>query len=492
MSERTIYEQIALRTDGSVYIGVVGPVRTGKSTFVKRFMEQLVIPNIESVYTRERARDELPQSGSGRTIMTSEPKFVPEQAVEIAPDGSAKLSVRLIDTVGYMVPGAAGAQEDGRERMVTTPWLPEPVPMSQAAELGTRRVMEEHCTIGIVMTTDGTITDLPREAYLDAEERAIRDMKATGKPFLVLVNSADPDAPEAQRLWHELEERYGVNCALVNCLTMQEQEVRQLLTAVLYEFPLREVDLYLPRWMQTLELQHPVKAALYEAIGRCAGTMQRIADAAPALETLQELESVQRCAVQEVDLGTGVVQCTITAPETLFYQIISEKSGFPVQNDGELLALLSELAAAKREYDKIAGALAQVRATGYGVVMPAQEELHLEQPEIVRRGGNYAIRLRASAPSIHMLRADIQTEICPMVGDEKQSEDLVHYLLSEYEDSTERLWESNLFGKSLYELVSEGLSGKLTRLPETARAKFQTALSRVVNEGSGGLICIIL
>lgn len=491
MAERTIYEQIALRTDGNVYIGVVGPVRTGKSTFIKRFMEQLVIPNIENTYRRERARDELPQSGSGRMIMTSEPKFVPEEAVDISPDGMTKLSVRLIDSVGYMIPGAVGTSDDGMERMVTTPWLSEPIPMTQAAELGTRRVMQEHCTIGIVMTTDGTITDIPREDYILSEARAIEDMKATGKPFLVIINSADPDGAAAQTLWQQLEEQHHVNCAVVNCLTLQEQEVRDLLNAVLYEFPLRELRIFLPRWFEAIEAQHPLKATLYEALQQQAEQILKIAQAEPALSVLQQLDAVENVSIREIDLGTGAVSCTLHMPEGLFYEILSEKSGFQISGDADLLSLLSEMAEVKREYDLVADALEQVRQTGYGVVLPRQEQLQLQVPEIVKRSGNYAIRLRASAPSIHMMRADVQTEICPIVGDEKQSEELVHYLLSEYEGDTQKLWESNLFGKSLYELVSEGLSGKLKRLPDNTRMKLQTALSRMVNEGSGGLICII-
>ncbi len=491
MAERTIYEQIALRTDGNVYIGVVGPVRTGKSTFIKRFMEQLVIPNIENTYMRERARDELPQSGSGRMIMTAEPKFVPEEAVQIAPDGMTNLSVRLIDSVGYMIPGAVGASDDGVERLITTPWLSEPIPMTQAAELGTRKVMQEHCTIGIVMTTDGTITEIPREDYIEAEARAIEDMRATGKPFLVLINSADPGGEAAQDLWMQLEEQYGVNCCVVNCLTLQEQEVRDLLNAVLYEFPLRELRIHLPRWLSAIEAEHPVKAAIYDTLRTQAEGISRIAQAEPSLKVLQELDAVENVSIRGVDLGNGAVSCTLQLPEALFYEILSQRSGFEIPDDAALLALLSEMALIKREYDQVAEALEQVRQTGYGVVQPRQDELQLQVPEIVKKSGNYAIRLRASAPSIHMMRADVQTEICPMVGDEKQSEELVHYLLSEYEGDTGKLWQSNLFGKSLYELVSEGLSGKLKRLPDNTRTKLQTAVSRMVNEGTGNLICII-
>lgn len=492
MEERTIYEQIGLRTDGNVYVGVVGPVRTGKSTFIKRMMEELVIPNIDNVYRKERARDELPQSGSGKTIMTSEPKFVPEEAVEISPDGKSKLSVRLIDSVGYMVDGAIGAMEDGEERMVSTPWFDYAVPMSQAAEIGTKKVMEDHCTIGIVITTDGTITDIPREDYIEAEARAIEDMKATGKPFVVLINSANPTGKEAKALQQELQEKYGVSSLAVDCLRMSEEEIKQILTGVLYAFPISELWFYLPKWVQTLETTHELKTALYEAMRRSAEEISKISEAEPALGQICELESVSGYQIRNIDLGSGIVSCELTFPEKLFYEVLGEKSGFEIQDDGDLLKLLETMAAIKKDYDKIESALQQVRATGYGVVMPTAEEMHLEQPEIVKKGSNYGIRLKASAPSIHMMMTNIQTEVSPMVGDEKQSEDLINYLLGEYEGNTEKLWESNIFGKSLFDLVNEGLGTKLKRMPESAQYKMQQTLSRIVNEGSGGLICIIL
>ncbi len=492
MEERTIYEQIGLRTNGNVYVGVVGPVRTGKSTFIKRVMEELVIPNIDNVYRKERARDELPQSGSGRTIMTSEPKFVPEEAVEISPDGKSKLSVRMIDSVGYMVDGAIGAMEDGEERMVSTPWFDYAVPMSEAAEVGTKKVMEDHCTIGLVITTDGSITDIPREDYVGAEERAIQDMQATGKPFMVLINSTNPSGKEAGELRTQLQEKYGVNCLCVDCLRMSEEEIKQIFSGLLYAFPVSELWFYLPKWVQTLETTHTLKTALYEAMRRSAEEISKISEAEPAIGKLCELENVSGYRIRNIDLGSGIVSCELTFPEQLFYEVLGEKSGFEIQDDGDLLKLLEKLSEVKKDYDKVAAALQQVRATGYGVVMPTPEEMHLEQPEIVKKGSNYGVRLKASAPSIHMMMTNIQTEISPMVGDEKQSEDLINYLLGEYEGNTEKLWESNIFGKSLYELVNEGLGTKLKRMPESAQYKMQQTLSRIINEGSGGLICLIL
>ena len=492
MEERTLYQQIALRTDGSVYLGLVGPVRTGKSTFIKRFMEQLVLPNLENPYQRERARDELPQSGSGRTIMTSEPKFVPEEAVEISPDGKAKLSVRLIDSVGYLVPSASGAQEDGHERMVTTPWFETEIPLSQAAELGTKKVMEEHCSVGIVMTTDGSITDIPRSDYPEAEERAIRDMLATGKPFVVLVNSQEPDGEAAQQLCAQLHEKYSVSCMAISCLTMRLQEIMEVFRLLMMEFPVTEMQVFLPPWVQALPMEHPLKASLYEALRRSAMRVTRLSEAEPSLSELMQMQEVERFSVRQIDLGTGTVTCEVGLPQALFYGILLEQSGIELHDDGELMHLLGELANAKREYDRVAEALQSVRATGYGVVMPDAQELQLEQPQIVRKNGNYAVRLRASAPSIHMLRADIQTEISPMVGGEQESEQMLRSLLGEFEDHTDQIWDSNLFGKSLYTLVSEGLHSKIARMPEDARMKLRQTLTRMINENTGGMICILL
>ena len=492
MEEHSIYEQIAARTGGSVYIGVIGPVRTGKSTFIKRLMEQLVLPNIEDPYRRERAQDELPQSASGRTIMTAEPKFVPEQAVEIQPDGRTRLSVRLIDTVGYMIPGAVGAEEDGTPRMVTTPWFPEEIPMTEAAERGTKKVMDDHCTVGILITTDGTITDIPRTDYAEAERRAIDDMKAAGKPFLVLVNSAQPNAPAAQTLCRELQARSSAACLAVDCLTMGVDEICTILGRLLYEFPVQELQFCFPGWLQALPADHPLKAKLYGALRERAAEIRKLSEAEGALETLCTLEEVEDLQLRSTEPGAGTMLYEIRCPDPLFFSTLSEQAGMEVRDNAGLMQLLTELAASKREYDKVSDALAQVRATGYGVVMPEAGDLHLEKPEIVKKNGGYAVRLRASAPSIHMLRADVETELSPMVGGEQESEQLISYLLSEYEEQTEKLWESNIFGKSLYELVSEGLSTKLTRMPDEVRAKLRRTLCRMINENTGGMICILL
>ncbi len=484
-----IYADIAARTNGNIYIGVVGPVRTGKSTLIKRVMETLVIPNIQDQYRRERARDELPQSGSGKTIMTSEPKFVPEEAVEISPDGTTRLRVRMIDSVGYMVVGAVGAEEDGVPRMVTTPWFDYEIPMTDAAELGTKKVMEEHCSIGIVVTTDGSITDIPREDYVEAERRAVADMQATGKPFLVIVNSREPDSDAAKAVCDNLREEFGVEPVVADCQALDEDGINALLKALLYSFPMSELRVYLPRWMDALEAEHPVKSAVYASLLQRADEITAVGQAQESLAHLRELEQVVDFSLRSVDLATGTVSCALTFPETLFYEILSGKAGIKIENDAQLLSLLSELSAVKQEYDKIADALSSVKATGYGVVMPSASEMKLEKPEIVRKGGAYGVKLKAGAPSIHMIRVDIDTEINPMVGDEKQSQDLIAYLSGE---APEKLWESNIFGKSVYALIQEGLTAKLVRTPEDVRTKFRGSLTRIVNEGATGLICLIL
>ena len=484
-----IYADIAARTGGNIYIGVVGPVRTGKSTLVKRIMEALVIPGISDPYRKERARDELPQSGSGKTIMTTEPKFVPEEAVEICPDGATRLRVRLIDSVGYMIPGAVGAEEDGVPRMVTTPWYDEEIPMTQAAELGTKKVMADHSSIGLVVTTDGTITDIPREDYVEAERRAITDMRRTGKPFLVIINSRNPEGQAAQDTARYIREQFGVEPMVVDGQTLDAEGIGRMLRSLLYTFPMAELRVYLPRWLDALEKNHPVKESLYQALLQQAGQIQNLGQAQTALAPLEELPEVQSYTLRGIDLAEGIVSVAIALPETLYYEILSSKAGVPIESDAQLLALLMELAQVKQEYDKISDALASVKATGYGVVMPAAGEMKLEKPEVIRKGGAFGVKLKAGAPSIHMVRVDIDTEISPMVGDEKQSRDLIDRLTGE---DPEKLWQSNIFGKSVYDMIQEGLTAKLVQLPEEVRVKFRSTLTRIVNEGATGLICLIL
>ncbi len=485
----TIYADIAHRTGGDIYIGVVGPVRTGKSTLIKRIMEELVIPNIDDPYRRERATDELPQSGSGKTIMTSEPKFIPEEAVEISPDGTATLRVRMIDSVGYMVDGAVGAEEDGIPRMVTTPWYDYEIPMTQAAQLGTKKVMEEHCSIGLVVTTDGTVTDIPRQDYIAAETAAIRDMKATGKPFLVLINSRTPGGEAAKKVQSHIEKEHGLHAIVTDCQALDSEGICDVLKAILYAFPMQQLQVHLPRWMDALEPEHPVKAALYEALIRRAEEISALGQAEATLAQLKKLEQVMDFSLKKVDLATGTVICALGFPEKLFYEILSSRAGVSIESDAQLLSLLTELSQIRQEYDKISDALSSVKATGYGIVMPTAGEMTLEKPEILQKNGTYGVKLKAGAPSIHMIRVDIDTEISPMVGGEKQSQDLISYLSQQ---APEELWQSNIFGKSVYALVQEGLTSKLLRTPEEVRSKFRGSLSRIINEGATGLICVIL
>ena len=485
----SIYSEIAERTGGNIYIGVVGPVRTGKSTLIKRIMEELVIPNISDPYRRERAKDELPQSGSGRTIMTSEPKFVPEEAVEISPDGTARFRIRMIDSVGYMVNGAMGATEEDQPRMVTTPWCDREIPMTEAAELGTKKVMDGHCSIGLVVTTDGSITDIPRSDYVEAERRAITDMQATGKPYLVIINTRQPGSEEAKALKEQLRTDFHVDALIADCQAMDSDGIARLLRSLLYCFPMRELRVYMPRWIDALEPDHPVKAAVYEALLRRAEEISSLAQAELSLNKLKELEQVLDFSIREVDLATGTVSCALSFPESLFYDILSGKAGLEIKDDTQLLELLTELSRIKQEYDKISDALSAVRATGYGVVMPTAEEMTLQSPEIQKKGGTYGVKLKAGAPSIHMLRVDIDTEINPMVGDEKQSRELADRLRQSDQD---QLWQSNIFGRSVYDLIQEGLHTKVTQLPGDVREKFRGTLSRIVNDGANGLICLIL
>ena len=484
-----LYADIAARTGGNIYIGVVGPVRTGKSTLIKRIMEQLVIPNIDDPYRAERARDELPQSSSGKTIMTSEPKFVPENAVEISPDGTARFKVRMIDSVGYMVDGAVGALEDGVPRMVTTPWYDYEIPMTEAAELGTKKVMDEHCSIGLVVTTDGSVTDIPRADYMQAENRAIGDMKATGKPFLVIINIRNPHGSDAASVKDHIRAVHGVNALIMDCQAMDGDSISQLLLHLLYAFPVKSLHIHLPRWIDALPWDHPVKKTLCDALMERTAQITSLGAAEAILSDLKELEQLQDFSIFHTDLATGTVSCRASFPEKMFYQILSSKADLPIENDGQLLSLLEELTRVKKEYDKISDALSSVKATGYGIVMPNAEEMKLETPEILKKSGAYGVKLKAGAPSIHMIRVDIDTEISPMVGDEQQSRDLISYLCGE---DPQKLWESNIFGKSVYALIQEGLTTKLIRTPDDVRTKFRGTLTKIVNEGATGLICLIL
>lgn len=492
MEKYNIYQQIAERTQGDIYIGVVGPVRTGKSTFIKRFMDLLVIPNIENGYQKERARDELPQSAAGRTIMTTEPKFVPNEAVEIAIGDNAKMKVRMVDCVGYLVKGALGYLENNAPRMVSTPWFDHQIPFGEAAEIGTRKVINDHSTIGLVVTTDGSITDLNREDYIEAEERVIKELKAINKPFIILLNSVVPYDAETVRLKEELEHKHSVPVLNINCAQMRLEDIEQLMERVLVEFPVSEVGINLPRWIETLDEDHWLKVDIIENVRKVFSGVEKISQIRSCANLFEESEFIKKAFIDRIDLGTGNVLFELSAEDNLFYRVLSEMTGLEIDGDYKLVGFMKDFARIKKDYEKVEYALHEVRVKGYGIVTPQKEELTLEEPEIIKQGNRFGVKLRASAPSIHMIRADIETEIAPLVGTEKQSEELVNYLLKEFENEPGKIWESNIFGKSLHELVSEGLHNKLFRMPEDAQIKLQETLQRIINEGSGGLICIIL
>lgn len=492
MSEHSIYSDIARRTGGDIYIGVVGPVRSGKSTFIKRFMEAIVLPNIKEGYQRDRARDELPQSAGGKTVMTTEPKFIPDNAVTVEMGEGEQMRLKMIDCVGYIVPDALGTLEDGQPRMVRTPWQAEPMPFVEAAELGTKKVINEHSTIGMLITTDGTIGEIPRESYVSAEERVVEELKRIGKPFAIVVNSADPSNEKSIELGNSLEEKYGAPVALVNCLELDGEDIKNILELVLCEFPVTEIRVKLPQWMQALDENHPVKRSICDSICKCAIGVSRSGEIRDAFSCLCENEYVERFTFDSIDYGCGRAKISVLCSDELYFKVLSELTGFDISGEEQLVYMLKEYSVKKSEFDRVAAALADADEKGYGIVMPDIDRLRLEEPEIVKQSGGYGVRLRASAQSIHMIRANIETEINPMVGSEAQSEDLVRYMLEEFEEDPRKIWESNMFGKSLYELMNEGLHTKLDHIPDESRNKLSETLERIINEGSGGLICIIL
>ncbi|MBP3623948.1 MAG: stage IV sporulation protein A [Oscillospiraceae bacterium] len=492
MTDTNIYRDIAARTDGAFMLGVVGPVRTGKSTFIKRFMEKLVIPQIDNTYMKERAKDELPQSGSGKTIMTAEPKFVPENPVNISLAGNTELAVRLVDCVGYMVDGAAGQFEDGEERMVTTPWFDHEISMTEAAEKGTYKVITEHSTIGIVITTDGSICDIPREKYLVPEERVINELKEIGKPFIVLLNCIDPESEQAAETAREISDNYGVRCLRVNCLKLEEAGIACIIRSVLEEFPLKSIGLFLPEWLEALPGDNTLREEIFgNVLDSCDGVC-KIKDCYNSVGKLAQCENISEVTISKSDLGSGNVEVNVCLPRALYYNTISEQTGIQVNNDGDLISTLAEMSTVKRDYDKLRSALEDVRTKGYGVVMPDSSQMQLEEPQIVRQGGKYSVKLKANAPAIHMMMTNIETEVTPAIGGETASEDIINFLLQGFDGDVNRIWQSNIFGKSLYDIAEEGLTSKIESLPQSAKDKIQETLQRIINEGSGGLICILL
>lgn len=492
MQSSSIYQDITTRTGGNIYIGTVGPVRTGKSTFIKRFMEEFIIPEVKNDYDRERAKDEMPQSGAGKTVMTTEPKFVPDESLQIQIGDNISFKCRLVDCVGYVVPGAMGHVENGEPRMVHTPWSDEPIPFEQAAEIGTRKVICDHSTIGIMVTTDGTIGEIPRENYINAEQRVIEELKEQNKPFVIVLNSAQPQSAQAIALAEQMEQDYGVSVALVSCAELDRTDIEHILELVLKEFPVCEITANVPKWVNALDGEHWLVHSLRNEILSCAENVHKVGDVGGAFGDLLKDENVISASVSDIDMATGNAVVDIALKEDLFFRIIGEATGFDIDNEEKLVVLMKELADVKRKYDKVSAAIFDVNEKGYGIVTPEIDDLKLEEPEIVKQSGGYGVKLRASAPSIHMIRANIETEVSPIVGTEQQSEEIVKFLLHEFEEDPRRIWETDMFGKSLHELVNEGLNNKLAHMPEDAQQKLSETLQRIINEGSGGLICILL
>lgn len=492
MEKFDLYRDIAERTDGDIYIGVVGPVRTGKSTLIKRIMDLLVLPNMDNEFEKERSRDEIPQSGAGRTIMTTQPKFVPNEAVKIAVRENANLNIRMVDCVGYLVKGAIGHMEGEAQRMVRTPWYDYDIPFEEAAEIGTRKVIKDHSTIGLVVTTDGSITDIPRSSYIEAEERVVRELKQIDKPFVMVLNSKYPYEENTVKLRDALEEKYNVPVLALDALNLEENDIYEILSNVLFEFPITEIKLDSPKWIYSLDEDHWLINHIISSFSEATSEIARVREIEGLADRIKESDFVKEVRVDNINLGTGHISVRLEPKEGLFYKVLGEECGYEIKGDYQMIGLMKQLAHAKKEYDRLEEALKDVRETGYGLVPPTMDELTLEEPEIIKQGGRFGVRLRFSAPSLHLMRADIETEVSPIVGTEKQSEELVKYLLDEFETDPSKLWDSNIFGKSLHELVNEGLSNKLMRMPEDAQLKIQETLQRIINDGSGGLICIIL
>ncbi|MFW6305969.1 MAG: stage IV sporulation protein A [Bacillota bacterium] len=492
MEQFDLYRDVTERTNGDIYIGVVGPVRTGKSTFIKKFMEHHVLPMIEDQYIKERATDELPQSSSGRMIMTTEPKFVPEEAVDVNLDNNINFKVRMIDCVGYTVPGAQGYEDDDGPRMVSTPWYKHDIPFQEAAEVGTHKVITEHSTIGLVITTDGSFSDIPRHNYVLAEERVINELKEINKPFIIVLNSANPNSQETIHLSEKLSEKYEVPVLSVDCLNLKKNNVDNILRNILHEFPIKEMHINLPLWLEELPIDSWLRKSFDDSIKLSVEKVNKIRDIENVVHNIADNEYTQEVYLENINLGEGIAHISIGLLDNLFYQIIEEYSGFSINNERELLTLIRDLSVAKKEYDRVAMALSDVEEKGYGIVTPSLEDMLFDEPEIMKRGNQFGVKLKAKAPSIHMIKADINAEVSPVVGTEKQSEELIMFLQKDYEENPENIWETEFLGRSLHDIMKEGISNKLYRMPDSAQHKIKDTIEKIVNEGSGGLICIIL
>jgi len=487
-----IYKDIAERTQGDIYVGVVGPVRTGKSTFIKRFMELMVLPNIENSYKKQRAKDELPQSSSGKSIHTTEPKFVPNEAIEIGLNENTKFKVRLVDCVGYIVKSALGYMEGEQAKMVNTPWYDYEIPFEKAAEIGTKKVINEHSTIGLLVTTDGSVTDINREEYIEAEERVVNELKTINKPFIIVLNSQNPNSEETAILKRELEGKYDVPVQEMDVLNMKEEDITNVFGRILKEFPIKEINIDMPEWIEKLESTHWLKMDFINLVKDMCKSVYKVRDISKSLNGFKEVEFIGSSNINEINMGEGTARINLKPKGDLFYKIISEICGTELSGESDLLNIVKEMYTAKVEYDKVAIALKDVKETGYGLVAPELSEMKLEEPEVIKQGNRFVVKLKASAPSLHLIRADIQTEVSPIMGTERESEEMVKSLLEQFENDPSKIWQSNMFGKSLEILVKEGLQNKLYKMPEDVQIKIQKTLQKIINEGNGGLICIIL
>lgn len=490
MDSFQLYKDMKARTNGEIYIGVVGPVRTGKSTFIKRFMDLLVLPNMTDEHAKERTKDELPQSASGTTIMTTEPKFVPKEAASIQLSEDVEVKIRLIDCVGFMAEGASGHIENDVERQVKTPWFDYEIPFTKAAAIGTQKVIRDHATIGIIVTTDGSIGELSRENYLPAEERTVQELQAIGKPFIILLNCKKPYSEEAKKLQVELEAKYGVSVLAVNCEQLKEEDIHNIMRQVLYEFPISEVEFYIPKWVEMLSRDHKIKQDLLATVKNLMADLNDIRSAAAGIPE-QDSPYIERIQIDKIEMDTGKICILIHFAEQFYYEVLSELTGTRIQGEYELITVMKEMAAMKEEYTQIKDAFADVKMKGYGVVSPKKDEIVLDEPSIIKQGNKYGVKIHSEAPSIHMIRANIETEIAPIVGNEKQAQDLVDYIKAESE-TPEGVWGTNIFGKSVEDLVMDGIRNKITMINDESQAKLQDTMQKIVNDSNGGLVCIII
>lgn len=491
LGQYNVYNDIQARTGGEIYIGVVGPVRTGKSTFIKRFMDLLVIPYIEDVHSKERAIDELPQAAAGKTIMTTEPKFIPKEAAQLKLNDETDIKIRLIDCVGYMVEGASGHIENEEERMVKTPWFDQEIPFTQAAEIGTKKVINEHSTIGIVVTTDGSFGDIPRGNYIEAEEKTILELKELGKPFVVLLNTNKPYSNDTLRLVEDISDKYNVTVLPVNCEQLKKEDINNIMENVLSVFPITEIDFYLPKWAEMLQEDHWLKINLIENIKDIFKNINQVKDA-NSENFSTESEYIKKFKIDNVDMKNGSVSVRVELDDQYYYNILSDLIGVPITGEYQLISTLKELANMKLEYDKVSGAINQVRGKGYGVVYPMHEEINIENPEVMKHGNKYGIKIKATAPSIHLIKADIVTEVAPIVGTEEQAKDLMDYISQNAQENPEGIWDTNIFGKSIRQLVDDGINQKVNKLTEESQLKLQETMQKIINDSSGGLVCIII